>query len=53
MFPAIGMAAVVTHAAAITDDVFLAAAEALAHMTSLQVHPELPFVVVIGKDSFL
>ncbi|KAK9837421.1 hypothetical protein WJX81_001177 [Elliptochloris bilobata] len=36
VFPAIGMAAVLTRAAAITDDVFLVAAEALAHMTSVQ-----------------
>lgn len=36
VFPAIGMAAVLTCASAITDDVFLTAAEALAHMTSIQ-----------------
>ena len=36
VFPAIGMAAVLTRASAITDDVFLTAAEALAHMTSVQ-----------------
>ena len=36
VFPAIGMAAVLTRASAITDDVFLVAAEALAHMTSVQ-----------------
>ena len=41
VFPAIGMAAVLTRASAITDDVFLIAAEALAHMTSVQASPRM------------
>lgn len=37
VFPAVGFAAVLTRASSISDDVFLAAAEALAQMTTLQV----------------
>lgn len=37
VFPAIGFAAVLTRASTISDDVFLAAAEMLSHMTTLEV----------------
>ena len=37
VFPAVGCAAVLTNCRSISDDVFLTAAEALAHLTSLEV----------------
>jgi len=37
VFPAVGFAAVLTNCRSISDDVFLTAAEALAHLTSLEV----------------
>ena len=37
VFPAIGFAAVLTRASTISDEVFLAAAEMLSHMTTLEV----------------
>ena len=48
VFPAVGFAAVLTKCSSISDNIFLTVAEALSHLTSLEVRDGIKHPTTIG-----